>query len=149
MVAYQQLGNFRNDSKFSTWLLGVARHKVLEFLRQDMRRRTKNDEFFQAEIARHKLIRLSDLEDPDLVRSQQEQSEALRLCLDRLPEKSRALIDQFYFDQQSSSKIAAKLNQKSNAIRMKLMRIRGVLLKCIQRNCSVSGHHFQIRQDKP
>ena len=33
VVAFRQLDRFRGDSKFSTWLIGIAHNKALEFLR--------------------------------------------------------------------------------------------------------------------
>ena len=127
-IAFRQLGDFRRDAKFSTWLIGIARNKALEFLKAEARGRKKRKQFFEAEIAREQISRLENGADCELA---ERRLSAMQLCLDQLPDRSRELINRYYFDQQPATRIAANSNVSTGSIRMKLLRIRQVLLKCI------------------
>ncbi len=130
LVAYQQLNQFRNEAKFSTWLLGIARNKALHFLRSQFSLRKKQKQLLEAEIAKRKILRLEN--DDEAAEEHQIRLNALRSCLDQLPEQSKGLIERYYFDQQSSVEIAESTCQKSSSIRMKLLRIRKILFSCIR-----------------
>jgi len=140
VVAFRQITRFRRESKFSTWLTGIARNKALEFLRAEISARKSRNQFLELEIARRKISRLGD-ENQEL-EEVQGRLEAMRSCLDQLPLRSKDLVNQYYFDQQSSVAIAAESNQTCSSVRMKLLRIRRVLLKCILANVSEPADEF-------
>jgi RNA polymerase sigma-70 factor (ECF subfamily) len=128
LVAFGQLGNFRREAKFSTWLLGIARNKALEFLREESKGRKGRKQFFEAEIANRQISRLengaqSDIEDGRI--------SAMQVCLQQLPDQSRELINQHYFKRQTAIDIADQSNVSAGSIRMRLLRIRQILQKCI------------------
>ena len=139
VVAYQRLSDFRHQAKFSTWLLGIARNKALNYLRGEMRRRKHEQRFFDCELAQQQYLRLNSEE----LDSGEELIADLKECLDQLPERSGQLVDAYYFQKQSALSIASELQQKSGAVRMKLLRIRAVLQKCIaekvQQRSGMSG----------
>lgn len=58
--------------------------------------------------------------------------EALKHCLDRLPEKSRKIVDLRYFADISAAEIGEMLNVQDRAVRQALQRIRKKLHDCIQ-----------------
>lgn len=129
LVAFGQLSSFRNEAKFSTWLIGIARNKALEFLKAEKRKRDGQKQFVDAEIARQKIHRLKN-QQSELEHAKQRLS-AMQSCLDQLPHQSRKLIDRYYFDQQSANSIADESNISAGSVRMKLLRIRRILQKCI------------------
>lgn len=61
------------------------------------------------------------------------ENEALKDCLESLPEKSRMLIEQHYFENISMEEIARLSGQKPGTIRQIVYRIRLTLKKCIER----------------
>ena len=129
MVAFRELNRFLFESKFSTWLIGIARNKALEFLKAETKARKSRKEFFEAEIASRQISRLehqqreSELEEQRL--------SAMQFCLEELPKKARELIDRYYFDQQTANNIAKNADISAGSVRMKLLRIRQILQKCI------------------
>ena len=135
VVAFRDLKKYKHESRFSTWLLGIARLKALTHLRNQMRWRKRNQQYIELEIARQQISRI---ESDDLEKAA-ETHEALRHCLNRLPEPSRQLVSAYYYQGQTSDEIGRDTGQKSGTIRMKLMRIRSALQKCIQiallKNC--------------
>jgi len=129
VVAFRQLERFRGDSKFSTWLTGIAHNKALEFLRAKINERNKQSNLHQVSIAKHQISSLKiQQHDFDFL---EDQLSALELCLEQLPARSRTLIERHYFDQQSTVSIASEANEASGTVRMKLLRIRRILQKCI------------------
>ena len=129
MVAFRQMDRFRGESKFSTWLTGIAHNKALEFLRAKVTERKKQSNFQQANIIKHQISSLKiQQHDFDFL---EDQLFALESCLEQLPARSKNLIDRHYFDQQSTVSIASEANEASGTIRMKLLRIRRILQKCI------------------
>jgi RNA polymerase sigma-70 factor (ECF subfamily) len=128
LVAFKQLGNFRGEAKFSTWLFGIARNKALEFLKAEAKDRKSQKKLFEAEVATQQFTRLRSAGNYDL---EEQRILAMQSCLDQLPKPSRELIDRYYFDHQTATSIANQSNISNGAVRMKLLRIRQILLKCI------------------
>ena len=129
LVAFSQLNRFRGESKFSTWLIGIARIKALEFLKAQARSRKTQKQLFEAEIANQQIARLEQMHDQ--CELAQRRLEAMQLCLDQLPNQSRELINRYYFDQQTAIDIAAASDVSTGSVRMKLLRLRKILQKCI------------------
>jgi len=129
LIAFSQLNGFRRDAKFSTWLIGIARNKALEFLKAETKARKNQKRFFDAEIANRQISRL-ERQQQESERAQQRLT-AMQLCLDQLPDQSRELIDRYYFDQQTATSIASQGNVSTGSVRMRLLRIRQVLQNCI------------------
>lgn len=129
MVAFRQIDRFRGDSKFSTWLTGIAHNKALEFLRAKINEKKKQSDFQQANIVKHQISSLKiQRRDFEFL---EDRLSALELCLEQLPARSKSLIDRHYFDQQSAVSIASEANEASGTVRMKLLRIRRILQRCI------------------
>ena len=133
LVAYQKLDEFRGEAKFSTWIIGIARFKAIHFLREQKALRAKNQQYLEAAPIEQKLNQLQvETDETGLARA-----EALKSCIGELPDQSMQLIDQFYFQEMTATSIAAMDDQASGAIRMKLLRIRKVLLRCINLKLSI------------
>jgi len=128
LVAYQKLNEFRGQSKFSTWIFGIARYKALHFLRSQSTLRKKNQQYFEAALMEQQLSNLqSEQDEIGLARA-----ESLKSCLEELPDRSMHLINQFYFQEMTAVNIAAANDEAPNSVRMKLLRIRKILLRCIR-----------------
>ncbi len=127
LVAYQKLNVFAGQSKFSTWIIGIARRKALNFLRNQRIKRKRSQQYFEAGLIEQQMSHLQ-LETDEVGRAR---AEVLKSCLTELPDRSARLIDQFYFQEMTAVEIAAMHDQSRSAIRTKLLRIRKVLLRCI------------------
>ena len=71
-------------------------------------------------------------EDQDVRWHDEEETVALRQCLDRLPDKSRRLVELHYFVDLTSVDIARQMAMNADAVRRALFRLRQQLRKCIQ-----------------
>src|SRR5687768_15690068 len=64
--AYRDLLNYKGEAAFSTWLLGIARHRALDFLREEEVRRASQDRLLDSAVARWRAAEaLSDEGDSD------------------------------------------------------------------------------------
>lgn len=129
VTAFKQQHRFEGRSKPSTWLIGIARNKALQFLRLEQRQKNKIRNLVNSMPGFRQLQESQSdfLEDESV-----ERIEALKNCLSQLPSHSFELIEQFYFGGVTAVAIAAASNAKESSIRMKLKRIRHVLQKCIR-----------------
>lgn len=138
LAAYRAIATHNAaESSFRIWILGIARHKVLNYLRDEARRRARHDSLLNAELRRLRVADLeSDSSDPEHVESQMR---TLRRCLDKLPGKSRQMIDAFYFKSSNAEQIAVDQNTTGNAVRVALARIRRALRDCASQRMNVEG----------
>ena len=128
VTAFKQQHRFQGRSKPSTWLVGIARNKALQYLRLEKRRKDRTRTFINS-LPGFRQLQYSNSE--SLLDDSMERIEALKNCLGQLPQRSFELVEQFYFGDVTAVAIAAQTNAKESAVRMKLKRIREVLHKCI------------------
>jgi len=109
---------------FSAWVLGVARNQVLKRYRTDKRdRHVFKTEALESLVAAYE--RLSDSSD--------EMRDALEDCVDKLPERSRRVIELRYRQGKRVEGIAQMLGSTANAVSGVLFRVRQSLRDCIER----------------
>lgn len=71
---------------------------------------------------------------------EQEKLAALTRCLERLPSKSRAIVEQHYFAGVSMKAIAEEQSKKTTTIHQFFFRIRSVLRACIEHTIDADLH---------
>jgi RNA polymerase sigma-70 factor (ECF subfamily) len=64
----------------------------------------------------------------------------LRSCLQKLPEKSRELVELYYYNEIGTPQIAEQVNMKTDTVCRALSRVREKLRECIQQNLNKGGH---------
>ncbi len=101
--------SFRGESAFSTWLLGVARYKMLERLRQKAPESGPD----VAEIDDDLLVEETGPEDVAIMR---ERSEGVRDCLELLPPEQRECIHLAYYEGWTLDEIGEHLKMKKETI---------------------------------
>jgi RNA polymerase sigma factor (sigma-70 family) len=113
------------------WLLGIARHRALSYLR-DMKRRRKREKDGLTDVLASWGIQHTQADEARLSAREHEFS-ALQTCLQQLPGKSMQLIREYYFKARKITDIARQIEQKEGTVRMTLMRIRRGLRDCIRK----------------
>jgi len=107
----EKAGSFRGESKFTTWLFGVARNKSLEFLRR------KRDEVeFKTELG--EVARISSLIATEI---------SVQELLADLPDKYRRAVTMRDIDGLSYAEVAEALDLNLNTVRAHLHRGRALL----------------------
>jgi RNA polymerase sigma-70 factor, ECF subfamily len=115
---------FRGESRFSTWLLGIARHKVLNALRSREPEHAELDELAEQVPA----------PDPDgfdaLARKQK--IEALQHCMDRLPPEQRECLYLTLFEEMPLQEIGRLQGCPENTVKTRLFHARQKVRDCLR-----------------
>jgi RNA polymerase sigma-70 factor (ECF subfamily) len=108
---------------FDAWVIGIARHKVTDFYR----RRGADRMVFDSGAIDQIVKAHERIGDQLLARR-----EALEHCLERVPEKSRELLELRYQAGLEPKEIGPRVGMAAGAVRVSLLRIRSALRGCIE-----------------
>ncbi len=123
---------FRGESAFSTWLLGVARFKMLERLRQ---RPTGTEDIDEVDESL-----LVEETSPEHVAAMQQRREGVRECLDVLPAEQRECMHLAYYEGWTLEEIAELMKQKKETIGTRLFYARKKIQACLAALLAREGH---------
>jgi RNA polymerase sigma-70 factor, ECF subfamily len=117
---------------FTPWVLGIARHKALDYYR---RRNVQRRTLLMDAVTVDQLAQASEIisDEIDLRR------DALHQCLSAIGEKPRRLLDLRYKMGFSVQEIAEQTQAGVSAIKMNLHRVRLALRACIERRLSLAA----------
>lgn len=132
VIAYEKLDAFERGTNFGAWVRTIARHLVSKERRREGRRQRVLAEQITEVLASAAERALDDTGD-------QGRADALRLCLAELPERSRRLVQQRYFENLTPAVIASHEGRTANDVRQMLFRLRGALHDCISRRVAREG----------
>jgi len=121
LTVARRFDEYDDSRPFIAWVLWLARSRVTDHYRKKGRERLV---FSVALLERFELA---------LVQGPREQSsrrEALEHCLDKLPEKSRRLIELRYENEAPMQSVADALGSTAASVRVMLYRVRNVLAEC-------------------
>ena len=137
--AYNSLGSFRGDSKFSVWLFRIVSNLCLDFLRSRKRRPTvslsvENDEGedMEFEIA-------DESQSPETLLEQKLTREAVRRGLDSLPPEQRQILLLREIQGLSYEEIAQVLELESGTVKSRIFRARKRLSAFLLREGNIPG----------
>jgi RNA polymerase sigma-70 factor (ECF subfamily) len=128
IVLWSKFNEFRPDGDFLRWAFGIARLEVLRYVRKQKKAGCPFDE---------QLIELLAVDREQQVDHLDRRREALRICLEKLSGRDRALIDECYRPETLIKQVAERLCRPVNAVYQSLSRIRRTLHECICRSISV------------
>ena len=131
LVAYRKLDECEAGRGAGPWLRGIARHLAANELRKAGRRSRL--------IARGLADLLIDRAEPAREPTSEESIEAMRACLRELPEAGRELLVRRYADGELAEAMAARMRIRADALRQKLLRLRQVVKRCIERKMGGAG----------
>lgn len=132
--AFRDLETYDGRAAWICWLMGIARHQLLNYLRGEVRRRKLGCESHFA------VERLNAVEEIDPVAIADE-VQALNECLKQLPPRGQKLVKEHYLLNHSLADIADDWGKKPGAVRMSLLRIRRGLRRCIQKRLAQGEEH--------
>lgn len=149
--------------KYAPWpglVEDVSQQVFLEFMNKESRwDLSKDSRPLLATMTRHVAMRLwrdRTREQPDKVQKlaehirqlaeerdrpprYQEEVSLLKSCLQKLPEKSRELVELYYYNDIGTPEIAEQLEMKADTVCRALSRVRDKLRECIQRGLNEGG----------
>ncbi len=120
-------GRFRGDSQFSTWLIGIARNKVL------MAFRSRKPDTLHDDIEDHAEVIAGD--DPDafaLIASAQ-RADDVRRCTDQLPVDQREAIHLVFYQEMALADVARTQQCPEGTVKTRLFHARLKLKNCLHK----------------
>ncbi len=114
---------FREQSRVSTWLLAIARHKAIAALRR------KKDEHLDDE---HAAAIADDADDPEVTAYQASRSAMIRKCLQRLPQSHREIIDLVYYHEKTVIETARIVGIPEGTVKTRMLRGRQRMAKLLK-----------------
>lgn len=129
LVLWRELDRYDRARPFGAWARGVAAKTVLKSLRQAKR----SPVAVSAETMRALEEAFDQLAFEDAQRPASRQEDALRHCVERLPDKSQTLVRLRYRESLKVDEIAARVAVSSEAVQKALSRLREKLQKCVER----------------
>lgn len=129
-MAKETLWNLEKDVR--PLLATMTRHVAMRLWRD----RTRDKPEVVQKLADH-IRQLA--EDDDETPRYEAEAPALRECLQKLPEKSRELVQLYYYADVSTPEIAGQLAMKADTVCRALSRVREKLRECIRRSLKEGG----------
>ena len=121
--AFQKLGSFRKESRFSTWLYRIAYNEAISMVRKSRLTTVALEEEITEAMPEE------DVETEIAGMDTGEQKTVVRKILARLPETDRVLVTLYYMDNQPVSEISAITGLGESNVKVRLHRIRKKLYK--------------------
>jgi RNA polymerase sigma-70 factor, ECF subfamily len=116
---------FRGESSFSTWLLGIARHKILNVLR------ARSPAHAELDDEAHQVVS----EEPDgfAVLAEKQKRRILLDCMSELPDEQRECLHLVLFEELPLAEIARLQNCPLNTVKTRLFHAREKMKACVSR----------------
>jgi RNA polymerase sigma-70 factor, ECF subfamily len=124
---------FDGSSKFSTWVLGIARYKILNVFRQDRHKYDELTEEMGESIANDDIPALE-------VIAAREREAGVRNCMDKLNDQQRECMHLVFFESMSLNEVAVLQQCPENTVKTRLFHARQKIKSCLQLLLVSEGH---------
>jgi RNA polymerase sigma-70 factor (ECF subfamily) len=121
---------YEQDRPFTPWVMGIARNKVLEYIRKQ----AKDRHVFSSDT-----LELLAGAHAQTAQTYDARNEALADCLKRLRGKGKVAIEMRYQRDMTTPQIAERMGISPNAMFVLLHRTRAALGKCIEKQIQHEG----------
>lgn len=132
LKAYHHLGNFKNESKFSTWLFRIAYNTAISRTRKKTLITSVIDdqvvENYSVDSLRENIENSNDLED---------KIKMMKMIIADLPQDDQLIMNLFYFNKQSIEEIGLITSLTESNVKVKLHRIRKRIYSIMQERLGV------------
>jgi RNA polymerase sigma-70 factor (ECF subfamily) len=132
VTMWKQFSKFEPGTNFRAWARKIATNQILNYRRavKKLPNTQLEEEFIEAVAA--EIDRRADVLDL--------KTDALRICLRKLPEAHRKIVVWRYYEDWGVEEIAAKSERTVEAVYRLLSRIRTVLNECVSRQLTQQPH---------
>jgi RNA polymerase sigma-70 factor (ECF subfamily) len=134
VLAYNKIHEYQLGTDFRAWINTITRNLALNERRKILRQR---------QLGQQHLNDIEELFTPTLDQLASNVSDemlsVLHQCLAGLTERSRRVVEAFYFESLPGAEIARREEKKEGWVRLTLFRAREALLTCLEKNGAL-GH---------
>tara|TARA_R110002096_G_scaffold39227_7_gene107508 strand:+ start:2264 stop:2800 length:537 start_codon:yes stop_codon:yes gene_type:complete len=130
LTMWKKFSDFEPNTNFLAWARRIALHQILNYRRTQSRKPAFSTDPAFIEAVAEEIDRQSD--------QLSARSEALKICLKKLPEAQRKMILFRYYEGCSIAEVASKTGRTEGAAYRLLSRIRKALNECVSQNTSTS-----------
>lgn len=128
VVLWRKAGEFEPGTNFQAWAMKTAHFQVLAHRLKHRRERLCFNESLLSQLAEAQPRHSNDMD---------RRLEAMRACLETLPQGQRDMISSRYSLGCDSQTIARQTQRSAESVRVTLHRIRSTLLECIQKRLEI------------
>jgi RNA polymerase sigma-70 factor, ECF subfamily len=130
---------FNGTSRFSTWVLGIARNKILNVFRAK-----RDSEVELSEELEDKLVSEYDEGFDDIARFQR--TAGVRNCMDKLSDEHRACMHLAFYENMGLADIALVQSVPENTIKTRLFHARQKIKNCLRLLLEGEGQRVSMEQ---
>ena len=130
---------FRGDSLFSTWLIGVARNKALMVFRS---RRPDEDHDDLDDVAE---TTADDSEDAYAQLAQKQRTDGVRHCMDKLSDEHRECLHLVFYEGYSLAEVAEVQRCPENTVKTRLFHARQKIKNCLRLLLEREGTEMRLQ----
>jgi RNA polymerase sigma-70 factor (ECF subfamily) len=123
---WRQPAKFRGDAQFSTWLIGIARNKVLMAFRS-----RKPDEKHEDIDDLSEVIAGEDVSAFELL-AQQQRHQGVRDCMSKLSDEHRECVHLVFYEGMALAEVAGVQACPENTVKTRLFHARQKLKNCLK-----------------
>lgn len=131
--AWKKAATFNGQSQVKTWVLGIARHKLLDLLRQRGARGVQDD------IEDHAETLSSDEPGPFAQLAQRQQQAWVAQCMAKLPDEQRESLHLLFFEAMAIDEIAVVLACPAGTVKTRVFHAKRKIRDCLARWLRASG----------
>lgn len=126
----RRFDEYDSGRPFVGWALWIAKSRVIDYYRAQGRSRVVFSDELLSQLA-DTIVNQAD--------GRSQRREALEACLDKLPPRSRRLLDLQYVEERTAAEIAQETGSTSGSVRVLLSRVRTALASCIERRLALEN----------
>lgn len=123
---WQHAARFRGQSRVSTWVLGIARHKAIDKLRQRNLREVADDEDFLEAIPDETPLAFDRI-------AQRQQAQQVVDCMEALPEVQRECLHFAFYEDMGLAEISELQECPENTVKTRLFHARRKMRDCLEK----------------
>lgn len=123
---WKKAGEFAGQSKVKTWVLGIARHKMLDVLRQRGVRQTDDIEAYGETLADDAPTAFDKLVD-------KQREEWVAFCMSKLPQEQRESLHLLFYEGMSMVDIGAVQHCSDNTVKTRIFHAKKKIKDCLAR----------------
>jgi RNA polymerase sigma-70 factor (ECF subfamily) len=123
LTVARRFDEYDDSRPFVAWALWLAKSRISDHYRKQGRERLVFSDTLLDQLADALVVR-----QPHITARQA----ALERCVEKLPEKSRRMLNLRYVEEAPVERVAAELKSTAGSVRVMLFRIRNLLAECIR-----------------